>query len=407
MCMDLFFMYKCINMHLGTETLSADCGNYVMYWIRTWAFWHRVPGPLGTKGCLSLLKDKSHENVQKYFVVHTLVFAQTVHKQSGPCASWMSQQGRTWSKCKKIIHGNGGSCATLQMRLCSGANERESAFDTQYRNVLRDIVEQGQWAETSRGRCKCIYGASLKIEVSLNAPFLTLRRLPMRKIVVAMLWYLRGEGHVHWLREHGVRWWDAEADAEGHVGLNYGLLTNFPNGDNEPVNQLSLVIDSLVAGKQSRNMTVSLKNPTRKSTCDACIALLQFHIVSRSTDELILDLSFFQRSADWVVGTAHDVAAMYLLLWLVVEHVSAVSLYKARMRYLHAHYGCAHVYQCNKEVANVLMHSVGRPCSARVQLLCNTLARVKPWLILPHQIQIDGYRAVQTLPVHIIATKSH
>ena len=148
----------------------------------------------------------------------------------------------------KQCNGNGSACAGFMRSQWSAA---ENEFDSQYRRVLNTSLQHGDHADTSRRPCKCIYGENLCINAQSQAPFLTLQRLAMKKIIVEALWYMRGEPHVLWLRSHNVYWWDAEADDAGFIGLNYGLMTVYPGVEQKAINQLEEVINTLIMGRES------------------------------------------------------------------------------------------------------------------------------------------------------------
>ena len=139
------------------------------------------------------------------------------------------------------------------------------SFDRQYQQMLRVILASSP-KTSRRGEYREAPTSSQRITLDLRGsddcpmplPATSLRRCFQKAMRVELCWYLRGDDTVHFLHKHGIHFWDADADEDGYLGLNYGLLTNFPSGKDgvPPTNQLDeKVLRPLCAGKAaSRNM---------------------------------------------------------------------------------------------------------------------------------------------------------
>jgi thymidylate synthase len=157
-------------------------------------------------------------------------------------------------------------------------------------------------------------------------PLTTLRSLyGGRAAVHEAIWYLRGEDNVKFLQKHGCRFWDKQCDENGWLGLNYGLLTSFPQaGKICPVNQLETEVLSRLcssSGKQSRNMICTLVKPGEPTEQVACTSSIQFSVSVNKAGKEALDLTVNQRSSDVIVGLPHDVVVWTILLHLVRREV--------------------------------------------------------------------------------------
>ena len=101
----------------------------------------------------------------------------------------------------------------------------------------------------------------MELDVSESVPLLTLRKLAPKQILNELLWYLRGEDNVRSLRKVGNKFWDADADEDGWVGYNYGLLTHWPLPQGGSLNQLQDVVRKLRTGGASRTLCITLLKP--------------------------------------------------------------------------------------------------------------------------------------------------
>jgi thymidylate synthase len=205
------------------------------------------------------------------------------------------------------------------------------SFDVQYLSLLKAIAMEGEIQTNKKGPNRTLRRSyTLTIDVSdvdhdrYLLPMTTLRSLyGGRQAVHEAIWYLRGEDNVKFLQKHGCRFWDKQCDENGWLGLNYGLLTSFPQpGKICPVNQLeSEVLSRLCNGKQSRNMICTLVKPGEPTEQVACTSSIQFSVSVNKAGKEALDLTVNQRSSDVIVGLPHDVVVWTILLHLVRREV--------------------------------------------------------------------------------------
>jgi thymidylate synthase len=198
-------------------------------------------------------------------------------------------------------------------------------------------------------------------------PVTTLRNLYRgRQAVVEAVWYLRGENHIEFLQGQKCKFWDVQAVHDTVVGLNYGLLTNFP----PVVNQLlTKVIAPLCEGRRSRSMICSLVKPDEETVQAACTTSVQFCVQPAvEVDQLDrLNMTVFQRSSDVILGLPHDVIAWSTILHLARHDVLRRSggkqnLAPGKLTFDIAG-GGAHVYSINEENLNELLNRDPKPGS--------------------------------------------
>lgn len=225
--------------------------------------------------------------------------------------------------------------------LKSGAEKDDCehrCFDEQYLSLLALIQTRGEYEIATKGpHRKAPRENAITIDLAASGadsalgyfiPLTSLRKLNFKHVASEALWYLRGEDHIRFLRRHGNPFWDAVASSdEGmFVGLNYGLLVNFPREDGRgPINQLEEnVISRLVRGQCSRNMTCVLHKPGQPTKQEACTSTCSFvcRRAEGSQGTELLDMVLHQRSSDLAVGLVWDVAVWALILHLVCREVT-------------------------------------------------------------------------------------
>ncbi len=209
------------------------------------------------------------------------------------------------------------------------------SFDEQYLELVRRIIEEGAVQNNKKGDNKAL-SKPFELVLDLDAtrtraadsemalPLTSLRSLNAKHAVTEALWYLRGEDHIKFLLQHDCGFWtkpvnDGPRPADKWLGLNYGLLVNWPSADGR-VNQLEeKVLSRLVNGDCSRQMFCSLVNPNEKTEQEACTSLVQFLV--RANNPAVLDLCIHQRSSDVIIGLVHDVVVWSIILHLVCREV--------------------------------------------------------------------------------------
>ena len=190
----------------------------------------------------------------------------------------------------------------------------------QYLALVQSILDRGaDKADRTGTGTLSLFGWQMRFDLAEGFPLLTTKKLHLRSIVHELLWFIRGETNVRWLREHGVTIWDEWADAEGELGPVYGKQwRRWQAPDGRVIDQLGDVVQQLRANPDSRRLIVSAWNPADipAMALAPCHALFQFHVA-----EGRLSCQLYQRSADVFLGVPFNMPS-YALLTLMVAQVT-------------------------------------------------------------------------------------
>ncbi|GKY90384.1 hypothetical protein MPSEU_000012400 [Mayamaea pseudoterrestris] len=220
------------------------------------------------------------------------------------------------------------------------------SFDEAYLDLLRRIQRCGE-KQTNKKGDNWTLASQHTLEINLRSneksllPMSTLRKIFFLPCLVEALWYIRGEDTIAFLVANGCKFWEKQAQPDGFIGLNYGLLTNFPGRGNQLED---CVIQPLCQGKSSRNMVCSLVSG-EKTAQEACTTSIQF-----SRDGDCLNMTVHQRSSDVILGLPNDVVVWSIILHLVRREVklrSGIQLHAGKLCFSISA-GGAHVYCINK-----------------------------------------------------------
>jgi thymidylate synthase len=190
----------------------------------------------------------------------------------------------------------------------------------EYHRLLRKVLEHGSYREDRTGvGAYSVFGEQSRYDLSETFPLVTTKKLHLRSIIHELLWFLKGETNVGYLRENQVTIWDEWADANGDLGPVYGAQWRGWQGSPgaEPVDQVARLIEGLKTNPYSRRHIVSAWNVARidEMALPPCHCLFQFFV---SGDRLSCQL--YQRSADLFLGVPFNIAS-YALLALMVAQV--------------------------------------------------------------------------------------
>jgi thymidylate synthase len=193
-----------------------------------------------------------------------------------------------------------------------------ATIPTPYEDLLRDVLENGTRKTDRTGTgTSSVFGRQLRFDLSEGFPLITTKRVHFKSIAYELLWFLRGESNVGWLRENGVTIWDEWADADGELGPVYGVQwRSWPTPGGETIDQIAEVIDAIQTTPDSRRLIVSAWNPADIPTMALapCHALFQFYVADGK-----LSCQLYQRSADLFLGVPFNIASYALLTHLVAE----------------------------------------------------------------------------------------
>ena len=174
---------------------------------------------------------------------------------------------------------------------------------------------------------KSVFGYQMRFDLNDGFPLVTTKKLHLKSIIHELLWFINGETNIKYLKDNGVKIWDAWADESGNLGPVYG--SQWRNWNNEKIDQISQLIDLIKNNPESRRMLVSAWNPsvlpdTKKVSgkCDewessitAMPCLFQFYVSNNK-----LSCQLYQRSADIFLGVPFNIAS-YALFTHMIAHV--------------------------------------------------------------------------------------
>jgi thymidylate synthase len=230
----------------------------------------------------------------------------------------------------------------------------------EYHDLLRLVLERGQpRADRTGVGTISVFGAQARFDLRENFPLLTTKKLHLKSIIYELLWFLRGETNVRFLREHGVTIWDEWADETGDLGRVYGAQWMDWRGQNGArVNQIDEVIAQIKKNPGSRRLIVSAWNPAEieDMALPPCHALFQFYVQNGE-----LSCQLYQRSADLFLGVPFNIAS-YALLTMMVAQVCELR----PGEFVHT-FGDLHLYQNHLEQAREQLSRDFRPLP-RMQL---------------------------------------
>src|SRR5881227_4358333 len=182
----------------------------------------------------------------------------------------------------------------------------------QYLDLMQRILDQGvpQQDRTGTGTLSW-FGAQMRFDLADGFPLLTTKKLHFRSIIVELLWFLRGDTNVRWLKERNVRIWDEWADENGELGPVYGKQwRSWEGADGQVIDQISDAIRQIKNTPDSRRIIVSAWNVADlpKMALMPCHALFQFYVANGK-----LSCQLYQRSADVFLGVPSTLHLMRCL----------------------------------------------------------------------------------------------
>jgi len=181
-------------------------------------------------------------------------------------------------------------------------------------HILKKGVEKGDRTGTGT---KAVFGYQMRFDLSEGFPLLTTKKLHLKSIIHELLWFLKGETNIQYLKEHGVRIWDEWADEFGDLGPVYGFQWRFwqdPEGG--VVDQISQAVEMIKTNPHSRRILVSAWNVGQidKMALPPCHLLFQFYVAEGK-----LSCQLYQRSADVFLGVPFNIASYALLTMMMAK----------------------------------------------------------------------------------------
>ncbi len=216
----------------------------------------------------------------------------------------------------------------------------------QYHKLLSRILEEGtQKGDRTGTGTLSVFGHQMRFNLEDGFPLLTTKKLHLRSIVIELLWFLRGDTNIAWLKENGVSIWDEWADEKGNLGPVYGYQwRNWPTKNGETIDQIKQAVDLLRKNPDSRRIMVTAWNPADvpDMALPPCHALFQFYVAKGK-----LSCQLYQRSADVFLGVPFNIAS-YALLTLMMAQVTGLK----PGEFIHT-LGDAHLYSNHLEQAKL------------------------------------------------------
>ncbi len=187
-----------------------------------------------------------------------------------------------------------------------------------YEALLRDVYENGRPKPDRTGTgTRSILGGQLRYDLSLGFPLVTTKRVHLKSVIYELLWFLRGESNVAWLREHGVSIWDEWADADGELGPIYGVQWRYwPTPEGGHIDQIVQLVEGIKHNPYSRRHIVSAWNVADlpKMALAPSHDFFQVYI-----NEGKLSLQIEQRSCDMFLGVPFNIASYALLTHMIAQ----------------------------------------------------------------------------------------
>lgn len=188
----------------------------------------------------------------------------------------------------------------------------------QYLDLMTDILENGSKKTDRTGTgTLSVFGRQLRFDLSQGFPIVTTKKLHLRSIIFELLWFLKGETNIKYLKDNGVSIWDEWADENGELGPVYGSQwRSWPTPDGRRIDQIAQVLNQIKTKPDSRRHIVSAWNPAEvdKMALPPCHALFQFYVADGK-----LSCQLYQRSADYFLGVPFNIASYALLTCMFAQ----------------------------------------------------------------------------------------
>ena len=188
----------------------------------------------------------------------------------------------------------------------------------QYLDLLDRILTEGVKKEDRTGTGTIsVFGNQMRFNLEDGFPLLTTKKLHLKSIIYELLWFLRGDTNIKYLKDHGVSIWDEWADENGELGPVYGhQWRSWPDENGGTIDQIQNVVNQIKNNPDSRRMIVSAWNvaEVERMALPPCHTMFQFYVANGR-----LSLQLYQRSADTFLGVPFNIASYALLLQMMAQ----------------------------------------------------------------------------------------
>ncbi|MFD2551994.1 thymidylate synthase [Bizionia sediminis] len=234
----------------------------------------------------------------------------------------------------------------------------------QYHDLVKHVLENGNQKDDRTGTgTKSVFGYQMRFNLDDGFPMVTTKKLHFKSIVYELLWFLKGDTNITYLQNNGVRIWNEWADEAGNLGPVYGH--QWRNWNNDDIDQISDIVNTLKTNPDSRRMLVSAWNPSvmpdtsksfsanvanGKAALPPCHAFFQFYVANGK-----LSCQLYQRSADIFLGVPFNIAS-YALFTMMMAQVCGYQ----PGEFIHT-FGDAHIYSNHHEQLKLQLSRDLRP----------------------------------------------
>ncbi len=216
----------------------------------------------------------------------------------------------------------------------------------QYHDLLRHILENGTDKKDRTGTgTRSVFGYQMRFDLQKGFPLVTTKKVHLKSIIYELLWFLRGETNIAYLKEHGVSIWDEWADENGELGPVYGKQwRNWEGKDGVVIDQVTDLIKQIKTNPDSRRLIISAWNVADlpKMALMPCHNMFQFYVADGK-----LSCQLYQRSADVFLGVPFNIAS-YALLTMMIAQVCDLE----PGDFVHT-FGDVHIYSNHMEQVNL------------------------------------------------------
>ena len=216
----------------------------------------------------------------------------------------------------------------------------------QYLDLMKHVLETGTQKHDRTGTgTLSVFGYQMRFNLQEGFPLVTTKKLHLKSIIHELIWFLKGDTNIAYLKEHGVRIWDEWADEHGNLGPVYGhQWRSWPTPDGGHIDQITQVVNTIKKNPDSRRIIVSAWNVAEVEymALPPCHSLFQFYVAEGK-----LSCQLYQRSADIFLGVPFNIAS-YALLTMMMAQVCDLQ----PGDFIHT-FGDAHLYNNHIEQANL------------------------------------------------------
>ncbi len=224
----------------------------------------------------------------------------------------------------------------------------------QYHKLLQHILDHGTNKEDRTGTGTwSVFGYQMRFDLAEGFPLVTTKKLHLRSIIHELLWFLKGDTNIQYLKDHGVSIWDEWADENGDLGPVYGhQWRSWPNTKGGTIDQITNLLEMIKTNPDSRRLIVTAWNPSDvpKMALPPCHTLFQFYVANGK-----LSCQLYQRSADVFLGVPFNIAS-YALLTMMIAQVCDLEAGE----FVHT-FGDAHLYSNHLEQTKLQLSRTCRP----------------------------------------------